>query len=317
MIFAVIGGMFLLFGIVGFITIKKIKETDPNNKDTSIKKDIETAQEFMVFNDIKDCVINLGQHQYRAVLKCNSINYSLKTDSEQMIIEATYQRFLNSLPHPISIFIQTKIMDNSKMEKSLLEDINKTIKEFPILEEYGTQFYSDMRNIYTEIGNNKEKNKYIIVPYNDAIALTESSEEEKYEIALKELQTRCQIIKDGLQSIGITATILRTKDLIDLIYTTYHKDNLSQVENITNGEHLSMMVNGRDALAEVSDEGKLDWILYEAQLRLNTELAEDKSINSDLKSRTMNAIDEISKIREALAGEYKQDFNPEKNIKFF
>lgn len=311
MVFVVITIFILAFGTMGGLAYWKIKQTDPNNIDTSNKAKLDTAQDFLIFDDIKDSVIHLGCHQYRAIIKCNSTNFDLKTEKEQDIIELSFQRFLNSLSHPISFFIQTRTMDNTNMMKGLKDDILKSIEEFPVLVEYGDAYYNDMSDIYNEIGNNKEKNKYIIVPFNDAISLTNSSEQEKYEYSIKEIQNRCQIIIDGLQSVGLKAKILNTKELADLVYSSYHKDNASQIENIINGEFLSMMVEGEDKLSNVTDEGRLDWILYEAQLRLETELANEKAINPTVKNKSIEAINKISSLRDTIAGFYKTEIETE------
>lgn len=314
MVYVVVGMFVLVFGAMVGLACWQIKKTNPNNIGTSNKNNIDTAQDFLPFEDIKDSIIHLGMHQYRAIIKCNSINYNLKTEREQDIIELSYQRFLNSLSHPISMFVQTRTMDNTNMMKNLKEDILKSIEDFPVLGEYGNVFYESMDDIYNEIGNNKEKNKYIIVPFNDAIALTNSSEQEKYEYAIKEIQSRCQIIIDGLQGIGIHSRVLNTKEVADLIYSSYHKDNASQIDNIINGEFMSMMVEGEDKLGEVTDVGRLDWILYEAQLRLETELANEKSASSEVKKKAIDAINELNNLRNAVAGYYKMDTdNDQKN----
>lgn len=303
----VVGGMFGL-------AFWKIKQTNPNNIDTSLNPNADTTQDFLSFEDIKDGVYHLGNHQYRAVIKCSSINYELKTEKEQDIVELSYQRFLNSLSNPISILVQTREMDNSKMLKTLKEDIQQSIEDFPILAEYGELYYNSMENLCAEIGNSKTKNKYIIVSYNDAISLTNSTEEEKYEYALREINNRCHIIKDGLQSVGIHSEILNTKELIELAYSSYNKDSASQAENITSGEFMKMIVSGEDKLSQVTEEGRLDWILYEAQMRLETELV-GETLNDDMKDRAVSAINELNKIRDELAGHYKTDVNVEKKIK--
>jgi len=292
----------------------KIKQTNPNNIDTSLNPSVDTTQDFLSFEDIKDGVYHLGNHQYRAVIKCSSINYELKTEKEQDIVELSYQRFLNSLTNPISILVQTREMDNSKMLKSLKDDIQQSIEDFPILGEYGELYYNSMENLCAEIGNSKTKNKYIVVPYNDAISLTSSTEDEKYEYALREINNRCHIIKDGLQSVGIHSEILNTKELIELAYSSYNKDSASQAENITSGEFMKMIVSGEDKLSQVTEEGRLDWILYEAQMRLETELVSE-TLNNEMKDRAVSAINELNKIRDELAGHYKTDVNIEKKIK--
>lgn len=301
-IIIVVIAFILVFGIMGFLTYQQIKKTDPNNVDMSQKIAVATAQEFLPFEDIKDSMLHLGNHHYRAVIKCSSINYQLKTEAEQDIIEMSYQRFLNSLGHPISIFIQTKVMDNMKMMESLRKDIDISVEEFPALSEYGEAYLTGMKHLHEDIGNDKEKNKYIIVPYNDAGSLTNSSEEEKYQYAMKELYTRCQIIIDGLQGVGVRAELQNTEGLFKLIYGTYHKDNASQVDQIINKEFLSVLVDGQDAIAALSDEARLDWILYEAQLRLETELRNAGGVQQQVRQRTEQSIQEISRIRKTLAG---------------
>ena len=203
------------------------------------------------------------------------------------------------------------------MLKNLKEDIEGAIEDFPDLDQYGAVYYEEMANVCSTIGNNKEKNKYIIVPYNEALTLTNLNDEEKYEHSFKELQSRCQIIIDNLQGVGIDANVLLTSEIIDLIYSTYHKDNASQIENIVSGEFLKMTVKGEDKLSEITDEGKLDWILYEAQSRMEKELLNNKNIPEDLKNRSLDAVDELGKIRDALAGEYKYTFNINDKLNLF
>lgn len=308
---AVIGGM------IG-LTVWKIKQTDPSNVDTSVKSQVDTAQDFLPFDDIRDGVIHLGNHQYRAVIECGSINYDLRTESEKDIIEMSYQGFLNSLSHPISILNQTRTVDNTKMLNNLSNDIGKAKETFPQLAEYGELYYQSMEMLPEQIGNNKQKKKYIIVPYNEAINLTNSTEEEKYIDSLKELQNRCQMICDGLMSVGVNCKILNTGQLIDLMYSSYHKDEANQADNILNGEFLSMVVDGENKLSNITDEGRLDFIIYETQLRLQTELANENGVSQDIKDRTNLVIKNLENLRKEVAGYYKSDVTKkDDNIRYF
>lgn len=298
--------MVLLFGGMAFAVIYQIKKTDPKNIDSSAKDDIKTAQEFLPFEDIKDSMVHLGGHNYRAIIECSSINYNLKTEKEKEIIELSFQRFLNSLTYPITFFIQTKTIDNTRMLQNLDKDLKDTIKDYPHLAEYAEVFYGDMSNLNIQIGNNRQKKKYIIVSFNEALELTTANDDEKYDYSAKELYNRCQIMCDGLSAIGIKGKILNTKEIAELIFSTYHKDNYSYVEGILNGEYLELMVDGEhNRLAEITSDGKLDWILYEAQLRLQTEIMEGSNVPHDVKQSTNEAINELNKIREALGGYYK------------
>ena len=306
-LFLVIGIMFVVFVVVVafvIVVLKKIKETDPTNVDSSLKLNSQTTQSFLPFESVKDSMIHLGNHQYRAVIKCSSINYALKTEKEQDIVELSYQRFLNSLSHPISIYVQTRTMDNSKMLENLRTDILNTIDVFPVLKTYGEEYFDEMLSIYDTIGNSKEKRKYIIVPFNDAALLTHATDEEKYQNAIEEMQNRCLIIMDGLQNLGISTTLLRTPDLIDLLYTSYHKDNANQSEELVGDKFLSLVVDGANKMEGLPDAARLDWILYEAQKRLEVELASDKATSLETKERAELGIQRINQLRTEIAGYY-------------
>lgn len=309
--------VFAVFAIMGVLVFMQIKKTDPSNIDTSLKTNGDTTQEMLPFEDIKDSMIHLGDFRYRAVIRVSSLNYNLKTEKEQDVIELSYQRFLNSLSHPIQMVVYTKIMDNTKMLESLKEDIVQSLQDFPILQEYGEYYYNEMTNIYDNIGNNKEKKKYIIVPYDEAVELTNSTEQEKYEYAMNELQNRCLLVIDGLQSLGLQAEFLKSDELIDLLYTVYHKDSANQSENIASGDFLSLLVDGDDKLMNLPHEARLDWILYETQKRLEMELSTDKVVDNDIKARANLAIQKITELRNEIAGYYKDESDKDIQFEFF
>lgn len=302
----VFGVIFLLslFGGMAFAVMYQLKKTDPKNIDNSLKVDVQSAQEFLPFQDIKDSMIDLGGHHYRAIIECSSINYNLKTDKEKEIIELSFQRFCNSLNFPLTFFIQTRTVDNTKMLENLKVDLEQTIKDYPNLTEYANIYYGEIADLPNHIGNNKMKKKYIIVPCCEALELGNLNDEEKYDYSLKEIYTRSQILMDGLSSMGIKSKILDTKSIAELLCSAYHKDNYSHADQVLSGEYLGMFVEGKEnKLAKVSPDAKLDWILYEAQVRLQTELQGEK-IPEDVQESTTKAIEEINKIRDAVAGYY-------------
>ena len=121
---AVIGGMV-------FAVIKTLKKTDQTMTGAvADPKTISTAQDFLPFNDIDNNMIDLGGFKYRMIVECSSTNYNLKTGSEKEMIEMAFQRFLNSLQFPVTFYIQTKEIDNSKMLLQLEGDIVDTLKIF-------------------------------------------------------------------------------------------------------------------------------------------------------------------------------------------
>lgn len=285
MVFIGIILMVLLFGTIVGAVVWQIKKTDPSKADTSIRKDIDTAQEFLPFEDIQDSMVFLGNHQYRAYIEVSSINYNLKTEKERKIIEFSFQRFLNSLTYPITLYVHTQTMDNSNQLEALRADMDKTLKDFSnspkieLLREYSDIYYQEFANIYERIGNTKQKKKYIVVPFDEAAELTNMSDEEKYSYVVKEMYNRCQMIMDNLSTMGLMSHILNSSEVIELATSIYHRTNHAHVEGITSGEFTSLIVTGENYEESASDNEKLDSVLVEALRRIETEF--NNNINTD------------------------------------
>ncbi len=312
-----------VFGGMGFAMYKVLKKTDPKKLDTSTIDNITTAQEFLPFEDIRDGMIVMGGHKYRAIIECSSTNYNLKTGKEKEIIEISFQRFLNSLTFPVTFFVQTKIIDNSHMMTMLKDELLNTIEQYPQLEEYAENYFDKMSNLNSHIGNNVQKKKYIIVPYEDAVNIVKLSDEEKYNYSSKELYTRASMIVENLASVGVKAKILNTAELYELIYTSYNKDGSGNVDDIISGGYFSLVTENPDArIHQIPDDAKLDLILYEAQMRIHNELL-GYDVPEFLRRGCEQSIFEIDKIRDNLAGYYKSprvsqnEFNEEEFNKFF
>jgi len=316
--------LFVFIGIVGgmgFMVYRTLKKTDQSMTGVAIDpSNIKTAQELLPFDDIENKMIDLGGFKYRMIVECTSVNYGLKTGQEKEMIEVAFQRFLNSLQFPITLYVQTKEIDNSKMLSSLEESVEEIVQIYPQLEEYARDYVGEMKELTTTIQNSKQKKKYIIVPYDEASLLTGLSNEEKYEYSLKELYSRSQMVAESLSSVGIKGTILPTADLIELIYSIYHKDDYSNVENLTSGEYLALtvegsfeeekIVNGKvvttmkkgNRLQNLSDFEKATGALYQAQNLIKTEILakaltdEDDTVFGAVVERLQEIRDMIEKL---------------------
>ena len=298
--------LLILFGGLGGMFFYAFKIANASVADTSIGDRIETAQEFLPFQDIGYNMVDLGNHQYRAYIEVSSINYFLRTEDEKHLVELSFQRFLNSLSHPITFFVQTRVANSQDLLADLEADYLKTIERYPFLEEHAINNFNEMAALYQERGTDREKRKYIIVPFDEAVNLTEvDSEDERRIYAQEELYQRCRIIMDGLGNVGLNSRILPTTEIVELIFSTYHKQNYSHYKAILEGEYSPLIIDGRDRIQETNEDGRLDWILYETQMKLQQEvlsLANDE----DVQRRAREAIVEIEAMRTALAGYYQE-----------
>lgn len=298
---------FIFLAILGggaFFVFKTIKKTDPKNSDESLNSSSDSVQSFLPFKEINYNLINLGGHQYRAVIECSSTNYNLKTEREKEVIEASFQRFVNSLTHPIWFFIQTKTIDNSKMIAELENELFQVMETNPNLEDYAREYLAEMKNLNAKKGDNKQKKKYIIVPYDEANNLPELTDEEKHEYSVKEALQRAFMLANGLSSAGIKCKVLGNEDLIELIYSCYHKDNYSNAEFLNSGEFSTLIVDGKNPQQEMSNDARVDFILYDAQMRIANEVAGRTQI-PEVKKDYEEVIRKLNQLRDDAGAYYK------------
>ena len=122
------------------------------------------------------------------------------------------------------------------------------------------------------INNTKQKKKYIIIPYEEAISMNELNPIEKKNYSIKEIHNRAAQIVDGINSLGLVAKVLDTKDVIELLYSMYHRDDDSFIETIGSGEYLVDVV-GNGKPPENTDELKQAIeILQEAENRFRVKI---------------------------------------------
>lgn len=291
----------VLAGIT-FMVFKMLKETDPRNAGSSnyeakansnakankladSEKMIQrqTAQDFLPFNTIENNVIDLGMHKYRAIIEVSSLNYGLRTGTEKETIELSFQRFLNSLNFPITIFIQTKTINDTKLLQEMDVELKSVVDEFPLLKEYANDYFYELGRLGERIGNNKQKKKYIIIPFDDAYLLKNIEAKEMKEYAVKELTTRVHSIIDGLSGVGLKATRLDSMGLYELIYSVTHKENYNDFESVFDGEYLELIVTNDESItSNLTQREILDWILYEAEVRIQNEINADNDLLSEL-----------------------------------
>ena len=278
-----------------------IKKTDPKNRDQSENADIKTAQEFLPFENITDDMILLGNHRYRAVVVCSSTNYELKTPGEREQIELAFQRFLNSISFPITFFLQTKVIDNTERLNALQQDITKTVATFPNISAYAEQYLEDMRHLNERLQNSQQKRRYVIVTYDDVDALNELTEDEKAVHAAKELRLRCQQIQTNLNDVGVKSHMLDTEELVELVYSTYYRDDYSYAAAISDGDAFALMVKGETDRFETMSRAKLLGLI------LGETISQMQLSNIDADPIGRDVLSQIKAIREKYAEDFEEE----------
>ena len=100
---------------------KRNDDTENNNgkKKESNKPATEYMQynkqsiyDFMEFDKVEDnMIVQKNGRRYLMVVECQGINYDLMSKVEKVGVEEGFQQFLNTLRHPIQIYIQTRTIN--------------------------------------------------------------------------------------------------------------------------------------------------------------------------------------------------------------
>ena len=216
--------------------------------------DRESIFDFMEFENVQDnMIIQKNAKRYLAVVECQGVNYDLMSQLEKNAVEEGFQQFLNTLRHPIQIYIQTRTMNlersiqTYKDRVKLVEDrYNKIQRDYRAMKESDAYSEEDLkkqyfeltkaRNLYEygkDIISNTErmslnknvltKKYYIILSYysegND-----DYSTEEIRNMAFSELYTKAQSIISTLAACSVTGKMLNSNELVELLYMAYNRE---------------------------------------------------------------------------------------------
>ena len=275
-------------------TNKEQKLKKRNTESKSYSKN--SIMDFMEFEDIQDnMIIQKNGKRFLMVIHCQGINYDLMSHMEKVAVEEGFQQFLNTLRHPIQLYIQTRSVNlessigtYNKRIKQIEDKLNKLkfqyeqmknsksysneqlqrfqyeIKKQRNLYEYGIDIVKNTENM-NKNRNVLSKEYYVVVPYY-------SEEDEKYDaeeiksMAFSELYTKSQAIIRTLMSCSVVGKILNSRELIDLLYVAYNRD-----EAETFGIDQALKA-GYNELYSTSQD------VYEKKIKELEEVIEDRAI---------------------------------------
>jgi hypothetical protein len=188
------------------------------------KKKIVSTQKFLPVKEIHDGIVILRDGGYRTVLMVNAVNFNLKSADEQEALLSNYQSFLNGLPAPIQILVQSRTLD--------LQDYLDTLKTAATNQtnDLLRGQIDDYRAFVEEmigVANIMSKTFYVVVPYQTSGFLSKSSSAvsgKKFEEVKSALIETTSVISNGLASLGLSNVQLNTQELIELLYSTYNID---------------------------------------------------------------------------------------------
>jgi len=222
------------------------KSSPKNTNSGGPIKNPNSTQAMLKFSEIRDNLMVMNDGSFRAIVRCQSINFDLMSTAEKEGIELSYQNFLNSLTFPIQIVIRSKKVD---VEPYLQQMVALRQQEDNMLLGVLMEDYINFIDRISQEVNIMTKDFYVVVPYNPAGELSGILKQSKsfffqlfapptqnvtkidantYEKAKVEISNRVESVMAGLFQIGIRCGQMNTKDLGEMMYNFYNPDTAIQ-----------------------------------------------------------------------------------------
>lgn len=245
---------------------KPAKSTQNNQKTEVKKKDSgynrQSIFEFMEFDKVEDnMIVRKNGNKYIMAIECQGVNYDLMSGLEKNSVEQGFLQFLNTLRYPIQLYIQTRTVNlessintykqrvneikNDYMKKQMeynsvassgsqpqkiVENARFEMVKAQNLYEYGMDIIQNTERMNFN-KNILKKHYYVIISYTpEDINKTDYAMDEVKNRAFSELYTKAQAIISSLSVCEINAKVLNSKELVELMYIAYNRDEAEVYE---------------------------------------------------------------------------------------
>lgn len=219
----------------------------PNQPQPVTPKNPNSTQNTLMFEELRDNMVIMGDGTYRSVVAAQSVNFDLMSGRERESVEYAYQNFLNSLTFPIQIYIRSQRVDiGPYLEKLDQLRVNQDNMLLGVL----MDDYINFIDALSQEANIMDKSFFVTIPYAFGDESIEKGKDnsnttkgllanlfvpqkrhmhikvpaDQYSRAKDEMTKRCSAVIDGLSEIGVRAVRLQTKELSELYYNVYNPD---------------------------------------------------------------------------------------------
>ena len=311
---------------------KKKKETEANATAGYNKQSIFNFLEFEKIED--NMIIQKDKSKYLMVIECQGVNYDLMSSIEKVSVEQGFIQFLNTLRQSIQIYTQTRAV-NLKSSISIYRDrVNEIERELnQMLERYDQMLHSNttkidtdslqrlqyeiakQRNLYEygiDIVNNTEKmslNRNILRKYYYIVVSYYPDEIGKYDtdeikgMAFSELYANCQSMIQSLGASGIHSKILNSRELAELLYVAYNRDESEdyELEKALRSGYSELYTTAPDVLEKKMKE--LDNLIFERARVLANESIREAAIQTKMEREVKQKEKQLNNLVEEKAKE--------------
>jgi hypothetical protein len=202
------------------------------------------TQSFVPVREVRNGIVILKDGGYRGILMCSSLNFALKSETEQKGIIGGFQTFLNELDFSVEITIHSRKMDIRPYLELLQQRLELQSTELMRLQL--REYIAFIQN-FVEGSSIMTKMFYVTVPFapGGAAGVQEAAKSfaglgrkpsstasteghDNFEEYRVQLEQRMALVAAGLSASGLRAVQLGTEEVIELLYRSF---NLGDMEN--------------------------------------------------------------------------------------
>lgn len=211
-----------------------------------VRKNLANTQDLVEIEEIRDNTVILKDGSLRQIVMVSGLNFALKSETEQNIITASYQTFLNGLDFQIHIVVHSRKINIEKYLLSLEE--RKQHEQSALLQNQIAEYQEFVAGFVRENAI-MEKSFFVVVPWKaihvpgsgglggglpfmkkDAAAASKKREDELENFAenVKQLEQRVEQVVEGLSALDLDAVVLNDQELVQLFYNFYNPETIEK-----------------------------------------------------------------------------------------
>jgi hypothetical protein len=203
------------------------------------------TQNFVPIADIRDGVVILKSGQMCSILLASSINFALKSTTEQQAILSQFQAFLNTLDFSLQIYVQSRKLDIRPYMDILRA--REPSQDNDLMKIQLREYMEFIQTFTTEV-DIMSKNFFVVVPYTpNAIDMkgirsiggikglisSARRKETKFDATRfaedrSQLEQRLAVVEQGLARIGVRTALLGNEELTELYYHIFNPEDMSK-----------------------------------------------------------------------------------------
>lgn len=309
---------------------EKAKEIKTANKEfNGITR--ETTDKILDFDEIKDdMIIRKNGQQYIMVIQCKGINYDLLSEEEKESVERGFVEFLNTIRFPIQLYVQTRSLNLRKTIDAYKEKVNVIADEIKSLQKQRAEYLrtgnqkqvemtdfeirrkenvleygQDISNYIGRMSFNQnvlQQKTYVVVSYfkSELGNISNYSKDEIINMVFTELYTRAETLIRSLGSAQVSARILDSEELTELLYIAYNRDEeqIYQLDRALDAQYDALYSTSKDVLQKQREridnqlEDMAVDLASESLLKADDILKDREKLNNELRERTIEIIEE-------------------------